>query len=124
MASAGTTPAQSVTKSNTANAETLTGVAMEPCMQDRAIGVIQEQIKVANNRIADLEKIHECLMEMNGTLRVMAEQLSAVKTTVEGHGERLQTIESEPKEYLSKVRLGIVMTLIGLAMGYLWNQVM
>lgn len=88
------------------------------------IAVLKEQIKVANKRIDDLEDIHECLMEMNGTLRVATDQLKTMNKRVDAHEQEIQAIKTAPAQDMAKIRLGVIMTTIGLVIGMIWDKVM
>lgn len=97
---------------------------MDPCIQDRPVGILQEQIKVVNNRISDLEKNHEILFEMNKNIGILAEQVSQIVTEQKITRADVEAIKCAPGQDMAKIKLGVVMTVIGLIIGMFWDKVM
>ena len=97
---------------------------MNPCERAADIAVLIEQIKVANNRIADLEKNHEILFEMNKNIAVLAEQVCTIASEQKTMKLEVEAIKAMPADEYAKIKLSIVMTVIGLVIGMLWQQVM
>lgn len=97
---------------------------MNPCERASDIAVLIEQVKVANNRIADLEKNHEILFEMNKNIAVLAEQVCTIASEQKTMKKEVEEIKALPAADYAKIKLGIVMTVIGLVIGMMWDKVM
>jgi hypothetical protein len=88
------------------------------------IAVLKEQIKVANKRIADLENLHETLIDISGTLRVATEQLKTMNSRLDTHDRKFELIETGPAQDMAKIRLGVIISTICLIVSTIWDKVM
>lgn len=100
---------------------------MEPCEQRTPVAVLQEQMKVANKRIADLEAIHEILITMSSTLAEVKGELKNVCSAVIDTKEELKITKADVtvlKEAPGKKFDKLEMTAIGALLLYAINLIL
>ena len=89
---------------------------------ENVIGFMAEyrnKMKVAENRIADLERQTQQIQELVISVHDLASSVKQMVEEQKEHGERLQSLEDAPREMWKTTTHTILTTLVGVAAGAL-----
>lgn len=95
------------------------------------IAQLQEQMKVANHRIGDLEEVSKAIVEqntklgdMNTTLQVMVSQIKDIKLDVNENRKNMEKIKEKPTKEYDAIKIQVVSGFILLVAGLLVGKIM
>ena len=94
------------------------------CLRAAEIATLQEQIKVANHRITDIEKTQEELKEMNGNIKLLVYELKDVTKIAINNQQEIKEMKEKPVKELNAYKIAIFTAIIGTIAGALIGKVM
>lgn len=84
---------------------------------------MEEEHKRINHRIAILDKLYEQNQEMLLAIKTMTISMQNMQEELGEQGKRLETLESRDGEMWRKVVGHVVTAVIGLVIGFIFNQI-
>lgn len=97
------------------------------------VKVLEEQVKVVNHRINDLEtetkslrNLHTAILETNGCLKVLIEKIDNNIANTHSNTKRIEVMESLPRKQYDQVKLVcftvILTTVLNLIVPFVFNK--
>lgn len=83
----------------------------------KALTEHSEKIKVANNRIADLEKQQQQIQELTISVQELAMSVKNMVEVQKAHSDKLAELESRPSQNWNTVTRTVLTTIVGAIAG-------
>lgn len=88
---------------------------------DERLVAVEQRTKSNTHRIDKIEQDNGALHEMATSIKVMATEMEYMRKSQDDFNDRLTIIEGRPAARLEQVVSAVIVTLVGICVGYLFG---